>query len=136
MIRVRLNWPMFSGDPEVGLERHLDLHARHVDKGAAGPDRRVERGQFVVVGRDHGRPVLLDDIPRTAERGVHVGEDHTLRFELSFTLVVDDLGFVLRTDAGEELLLGFGMPRRSKVFLMSSGTSDQSRLFFSEARTK
>ena len=39
-------------DPEVGLQRHLDLDpGRHVDEGAARPDGRVERRQLVVVGR-------------------------------------------------------------------------------------
>jgi hypothetical protein len=39
--------------------------------------------------------------------------------------VVDDLGVVLRADAGQELLLGFGMPSLSNVRFMSAGTSSQ-----------
>src|SRR3712207_8554410 len=43
-------------DPEVRLERHLDVDARrHVDERAARPDRGVERGELVVVGRDDRR---------------------------------------------------------------------------------
>ena len=46
-------------DPEVGLERDVDLHAgRDVDERAARPDRRVERGELVVVGRDDRAEVL------------------------------------------------------------------------------
>ena len=96
-------------DPEVGLQRHLDLDAlRDVDERAARPDGRVERGQLVVVGRDHRRPVLADEVLVLAQRGVHVGEDHALRLELLVDLVVDDLGLVLGADAGEELALGLG----------------------------
>ena len=43
-----------------------------------------------------------------AQRGVHVEEDHALLLEVLVDLVVDDLGLVLRADAGEELALGLG----------------------------
>ena len=43
-----------------------------------------------------------------AQRGVHVEEDHALVLEVLVDLVVDDLGLVLRADAGEELALGLG----------------------------
>ena len=40
-------------DAEVGLQGKFDLHALgHVDERAAGPDRRVERGELIVVGRN------------------------------------------------------------------------------------
>ena len=40
-------------DPEVGLQRDLDVHAlRHVDERAARPDRGVQRGELVVADRD------------------------------------------------------------------------------------
>jgi hypothetical protein len=42
------------------------------------------------------------------QAGVHVEEDHALLGELLLELVVDDLGLVLRADAGEVLLLGLG----------------------------
>ena len=96
-------------DPEVGLQRHVDLHAlRDVDEGAARPHGRVERSELVVVGRDDRRPVLADEVLVLAQRGVHVGEDHALGLELLVDLVVDDLGLVLGADAGEELALGLG----------------------------
>jgi hypothetical protein len=41
-----------------------------------------------------------------AEGRVHVEEDHALVLELLLELVVDDLGFVLRADAGQVVLLG------------------------------
>ena len=43
--------------------------------------------------------------------------------------MVDELGVVLRADACQvKLRSASGMPRRSKVFLMSSGTDSQSLL--------
>ena len=96
-------------DPEVGLEGHLDLDARgHVDERAAGPDGRVEGRELVVVGRDHGGPVLAHDVLVLAQRGVHVHEDHALLLEVLADLVVDDLGLVLGADAGQELALRLG----------------------------
>jgi hypothetical protein len=44
------------------------------------------------------------------QRRVRVEEDHTLLLEMLLQLVVDDLRLVLRTDAGEVLLLGLGDP--------------------------
>ncbi len=98
-------------DAEVGLQRHLDLDARRdVDERAARPDRGVERGQLVVVGRDDRGEVLADDVLVLTERGVHVHEDHALGGELLVDLVVDGLRLVLGADAGEELALGLGDP--------------------------
>src|SRR3712207_9551373 len=58
-------------DPEVGLQRDLDVHAlRHVDEGAARPHRRVQRGELVVADRDDGAEVLLEDVLRSEERRV------------------------------------------------------------------
>src|SRR3954449_889825 len=96
-------------DAEVGLQRHLDVDARrHVDERSARPHGAVERGELVVVRRDDRREVLLDEVLVLAQRGVHVREDHALGLELLVDLVVDDLGLVLRADAGEEVALGLG----------------------------
>ena len=96
-------------DAEVGLERHLDLHARrHVDERAARPHGRVQRGELVVVLRDDRAEVLLDELLVLAQGGVHVQEDHALVREVLLKLVVDDLGLVLRADARQVLLLGLG----------------------------
>ncbi len=96
-------------DPEVGLQRHLDLDSgRDVDEGPARPDGRVQRRQFVVVGGDDRRPVLAHQVLVLAQRRVHVGEDHALGLELLVDLVVDDLGLVLGADAGEEFALRLG----------------------------
>src|SRR4051812_40229817 len=96
-------------DAEVGLQRHLDVDARgHVDERAARPHGAVESRELVVVRRDDRREVLLDEVLVLAQRGVHVREDHALGLELLVDLVVDDLGLVLRADAGEEVALGLG----------------------------
>ena len=86
------------------------MHARrHVDERSARPHRGVQRGELVVAGRDHGAEVLLEELGVLAQRGVGVHEDDALRLELLVDLVVDDLGLVLRGDAGDEALaLGLG----------------------------
>ena len=96
-------------DPEVGLQRHLDVHARRdVDERAARPDRGVQRRELVVVGGDDRREVLADEVLVLAQARVHVHEDDALLLEVLAHLVVDDLGLVLGADAGEELALGLG----------------------------
>src|SRR5690348_17706379 len=49
-----LDLAQFLGvDPEVGLQRHVDVHAgRHVDERATRPHRVVEGGELVVVAGD------------------------------------------------------------------------------------
>ena len=50
----------------------------------------------------------LHELGVLPQRGVHVGEDDALRLEVLPVAVVDDLGLVLRGDAGEVLALGLG----------------------------
>ena len=72
------------------------------------PHRRVERGELVVAGRDDRAEVLLDEVGVLAQRGVHVAEQDPLLGQVLAVAVVDDLGLVLRGDAGEVLALGLG----------------------------
>ena len=65
----------------------------------------VERGELVVTDRDDGAEVLLEEVLVLAQRGVGVEEEHALLLEVLADLVVDDLGLVLRGDAGDEALL-------------------------------
>jgi len=96
-------------DAEVRLERHLHLDAgRHVDERAPRPHARVEGGELVVAGWDHRAEVLLDDVGVLTQRRVHVAEQDPLLLEVDPVAVVDDLGVVLRGDAGEVLALGLG----------------------------
>ena len=97
-------------DPEVGLQRDLDVHARrHVDERAARPHRGVQRGELVVAGRDDRAEVLAEELRVLAQAGVGVQEDDALLLQVLADLVVDDLGLVLGGDAGDEaLLLGLG----------------------------
>ena len=93
-------------DPEVGLQRDVDVHAlRHVDERAARPHRGVERGELVVADRDDGAEVLLEELRLLAQRGVGVEEQDALLLEVLADRVVDDLGLVLGRDAGDEALL-------------------------------
>jgi hypothetical protein len=110
MIRVRSELAHVLGvDPEVGLQRHLDLDAgRHVDERPAAPDRRVEGRKLVVVGRDDPTEVGPDNLGVLAQGGVHVAEDDPLLLEVLAVAVVDDLRLVLGGDAGQVLALGLG----------------------------
>ena len=96
-------------DAEVGLQRHLDAHARRdVDERAARPDGRVERCELVVVQRDDRAEVLADEVLVLTQARVHVEEQDALPLELLLELVIHDLGLVLGAHAGEVLLLRLG----------------------------
>ena len=49
-----------------------------------------------------------DDLGVLAQGGVHVAEDDALLLKVLTVAVVDDLGLVLRGDAGQVLALGLG----------------------------
>ena len=96
-------------DPEVGLQRQLDMDALgHVDEGSAGPDRRVQRRELVVVRRNDGAEVLPEDLRVLLQPLVGPHEDDALRLELGADVVVHDLRVVLAAHPGEVLLLGLG----------------------------
>jgi hypothetical protein len=91
------------------LERHVYLDARwDVDEAAARPHCRVDRREVVVLGRDHGGEVLLEDVGVLFEAGVGIQEDDALALPLLLEGVVDHLGLVLRADAREDALFGVG----------------------------
>ncbi len=96
-------------DPEIGLQRHLDVHARRdVDERAARPDRGVQSCELVVVLRDDRPEVLLDELLVLTQARVHVKEEDSLLLEIPLKLVVHDLGLVLRAHACEVFLLRLG----------------------------
>jgi hypothetical protein len=93
-------------DAEIGLQWHVDADSRrNVDERSTRPDRRVQRGELVVVVRDDRPEVLLDQLRVLAQTRIHVEEEDTLLLEILPQRVVDDFTLVLRTDAGEELPL-------------------------------
>src|SRR5215208_1782477 len=97
---------VLSVDPEVRLKRDIHANAgRDVHERAARPHGRVQRCELVVVRRDDGPEVLLNDVLMLAQARVHVQEDDALFLELFLQRVVDDLGLVLRANAGERLSL-------------------------------
>ncbi len=95
---------------EVGLDRHLDSDVLgDVDEAPAGPDGPVQGGELVVARRHAGRhEVLFDELGMLPNGLIHVTEDDTFLLPLLLHVLVDDLGLVLGTDAGEGVLLGFG----------------------------
>ena len=99
-------------DPEVGLERQRDLDALgDVHERAARPDRAVERRELVVLGRDDRAEVAAEDVGVFLERLVGAHEHDADLGQLLADRVVDDLGVVLRADAGQELALRLGDPQ-------------------------
>jgi len=96
-------------DPEVGLERLLDPHARrHVDERSARPHGGVEGSELVVVGRDDGAEVLTDEIGVLPQRRVHVHEKDAHLLEFLAVAVVDHLRLVLGGHPGQVLALRLG----------------------------
>jgi hypothetical protein len=77
----------------------------HVDERAAGPDRRVQRGELVVADRDDRAEVLAEQLLVLAQAVSVSTEDDALLLEVLADLVVDDLRLVLRGDAGDQALL-------------------------------
>ena len=125
-------------DAEVGLQRHRHFDARrHVDERAARPHGRVERGELVVAGRNDRREILRTMSGYLLDGGVHVAEEHALRRRAPCSCC----GRRLRTRTARKrrtrnLRSASGMPRRSNVRLMSSGTSSHERSVWSVDFTK
>jgi hypothetical protein len=93
-------------DAEVGLQRNLDVDPLgHVDERAARPHRRVECRELVVARGDHRAEVLPEQLGLLPQRRVGVEEHDALLFQILSDRVVDDLGFVLGGDPGDEALL-------------------------------
>ena len=96
-------------DPEVGLERHLDPHARrHVDERAPDQTAEFRAANLLSFCGMIVPKYCFDELLVLTQARVHVQEDHALLLEVLLELVVDDLGLVLRPDAGEVLLLRLG----------------------------
>ena len=93
--------------PEIRLQR--DLHpdtGRHIDEGTAGPDRSVQRGELVVRGRYQLHEMIADHVRVGAvQRTLQVGVNDALLSDFLLDIVIDQLGVVLRTDAGERFAL-------------------------------
>ena len=70
MMSVRSNWPvLLLVDAEIGRQLHRAAHALgHVDEGAVGEHRRVQRRIEIVGDRDDGAEILLDDLRVLADR--------------------------------------------------------------------
>ncbi len=74
------------------------------------PDQTAElrAGELVVVRRDHGPEVLLDDVGVFAQRGIHVAEEDAKLFQVLTVAVVHRFRVVHGAHAGEVLPLRLG----------------------------
>ena len=93
------------------MQREVELGVlRHVHEAAAGPHGAVQGGELVVGGRDERHELLADErlplrvVQRLLDAGVH--DAHAGGGVLH--VVVDQLGVVLRADAGQVAALGLG----------------------------
>ena len=93
---------------EIALQRVVQLHAaRHVDERAARPDRPVQCRELVVPRRDELHEVLADELGVFAMQGfLDAGVDDAHLGGVLLHGMVDELGVVLRADAGEIRALG------------------------------
>ena len=83
-------------DSEVGLKGEIDFDPRwDVDERTARPNRRVQRGKFIVLRGNHRCEVLLDQLGILANRGVCVGEDHAHLDEILLQRTVHHFTFKL-----------------------------------------
>ena len=94
--------------PEIGLQRNIHMHAcGNIDEGAAAPHGTMQRRKLVVGGGHALHEMLLHHIGVGAGQcALHIGVDDTLRGNFLFYIVVNDLGVVLRTHAGQTRTLG------------------------------
>ena len=91
---------------EVRLKRDRHVHALgDVDEGSTGPGGGVQCRELVVAGGHALAEVLLEDLGVLAQTGIGVGEDDALALQVLLDLLVDDLGFILRGDAGDQTRL-------------------------------
>src|SRR5690606_14732161 len=75
-------------EQEVGLQWYADLDAlRHVHERPAGPHCRVDGREVVVLWRDDGGEVLLEEFWVLLERSVGVEEDDAELLPLVLELV-------------------------------------------------
>ena len=80
-----------------------------VHEGTTRPCSRVQRGELVVARGHALAEVFLEDLGVLAQAGVGISENNALALEVFLDLLVDDLGLVLGSDAGDQTgLLGLG----------------------------
>ena len=97
--------------PEIRLKREIDLDALgDVNERTARPDGAVQRCEFIITIRDDRPEKLPEKIGVLSKAVFDTEEDNALLFEKGQNTMIDHLGFVLRPNAGEELLLRFGDP--------------------------
>ena len=95
-------------EPEVGLQRDLQPHARrHIDKRSARPDRAVQRRKFVIGRRNELHEMRPDHLrkARIMHRAFEIGVDNAGFRDLPADIVIDQLGVILRADARQRFAL-------------------------------
>ena len=109
---------------EVRLQRDLHMHpGGHIYKGAAAPHGTMQGCKLVVGGGHQPHKMFAHHLGIGAGKGtLHIGVHYALCGYLGLDIVTSSESYCAPTPASEARS-ALGMPRRSKVFLMSSGTS-------------
>ena len=88
-------------DTEIGLKRNVDVYTRRdVNERATRPRCGIQSGKLVVPSRNTLAEVLFENLRMLTQTSVGVSEDHALLLQIILDLLVDDLGFILSSDAG------------------------------------
>ena len=97
-------------DTEIGLKRNVHVYTRRdVNEGTTRPCCGIQSGKLVVPSRNTLAEVLFKNLRMLTQTGVGVSEDHALLLQVILDLLVDDLGFILSSDArNQAVLLGLG----------------------------
>ncbi len=96
-------------DAEVHRERDIAFHALgNVDERAAAPERGVERGELVVLGRNRFGEVFLEDVGILLHAFVATEEDDAPFGERFLDVVIGHLAVDLRAETAEKFLLFLG----------------------------
>ena len=73
---------------------------RDVNEGTTRPCCGIQSGELIVSSRNALTEVLFENLRMLTQTGVGVSEDHALLLQIVLDLLVDDLGFILSSDAG------------------------------------
>src|SRR5207302_8722303 len=91
---------IFRVDAKIGLQWMFYFHARrHVNKGSAGKNRAVQRGELIVAGRDDFAEPLAENLRVFLERIRAAHENHALLADGFFDVGINRLAVELRLNS-------------------------------------
>ena len=99
---------IFGINSEIGLQRNVHFHTgRDVNKTSTRPHRTVERGEFVILRRNHRTEVFFYQIRVFPNCRFRVNKNNAFLFQFFTNVVVNHFGIVLRPHTGQEFAFRF-----------------------------